>query len=173
MLNSSPRRRMASLTTRPSSPCRYGGDGIGRAQAGATSGSRASCPAWASASEPPRCGGSCSGCGSHPHRSAPARPGGSSRAGQFTGAFDAVLAAAGITVAKIPPQSPSANAYAQRWMRTVRAEVTAPHKSHKSGPGRRSPQVSHRKNGVPRHTAAHLLRWPRKPLTSLHADQAG
>jgi putative transposase len=46
------------------------------------------------------------------------------RAGQFTGAFDAVLAAAGIAVAKIPPQSPSANAYAERWVRTVRAEVT-------------------------------------------------
>jgi putative transposase len=46
------------------------------------------------------------------------------RAGQFTGAFDAVLAAAGIEVVKIPPQSPLANAYAERWVRTVRAEVT-------------------------------------------------
>jgi transposase InsO family protein len=46
------------------------------------------------------------------------------RAGQFTEAFDAVLAAAGITVVKIPPQSPGANAYAERWIRTVRAEVT-------------------------------------------------
>ena len=46
------------------------------------------------------------------------------RAGQFTGAFDAVLAAAGIEVAKIPPRSPRANAYAGRWVRTVRAEVT-------------------------------------------------
>ncbi|MEO3797829.1 integrase core domain-containing protein [Nonomuraea sp. B10E15] len=46
------------------------------------------------------------------------------RAGQFTVAFDAVLAAAGITVVKIPPRSPRANAYAERWIRTVRAEVT-------------------------------------------------
>jgi putative transposase len=46
------------------------------------------------------------------------------RAGQFTEAFDAVLAGAGTEVAKIPPRSPSANAYAERWIRTVRAEVT-------------------------------------------------
>jgi putative transposase len=46
------------------------------------------------------------------------------RAGQFTGAFDAVLAGAGIEVVKIPPRSPKANAYAERWVRTVRAEVT-------------------------------------------------
>jgi putative transposase len=46
------------------------------------------------------------------------------RAGQFTAAFDAVLAHAGITVCKIPPRSPRANAYAQRFVRTVRSEVT-------------------------------------------------
>ena len=46
------------------------------------------------------------------------------RAGQFTEAFDAVLSGAGIEVAKIPPQSPRASAYAERWVRTVRAEVT-------------------------------------------------
>jgi transposase InsO family protein len=46
------------------------------------------------------------------------------RAGQFTETFDAVLAGAGIEVVKIPPRSPSANAYAERWVRTARAEVT-------------------------------------------------
>ncbi len=46
------------------------------------------------------------------------------RAGQFTEAFDAVLAGAGIEVVKIPPRSPRANAYAERWVRTVRVEVT-------------------------------------------------
>jgi transposase len=46
------------------------------------------------------------------------------RAGQFTGAFGAVLAGAGIEVVKIPPRSPKANPYAERWVRTVRAEAT-------------------------------------------------
>ena len=46
------------------------------------------------------------------------------RAGQFTDAFDAVLAGAGIEVVKIPPRSPGANAYAGRWVRTARAGVT-------------------------------------------------
>jgi len=35
-----------------------------------------------------------------------------------------VLAAAGIEVVKIPPRSQAANAYAERWVRTARAEVT-------------------------------------------------
>jgi putative transposase len=46
------------------------------------------------------------------------------RAGQFTDAFDAVLSGAGIEVVKIPPRSPRANAFAERWVRTARAEVT-------------------------------------------------
>jgi len=46
------------------------------------------------------------------------------RAGQFTASFDAVLADAGITAVKIPPQAPRTNAYAERFVRTVRAEVT-------------------------------------------------
>jgi putative transposase len=46
------------------------------------------------------------------------------RAGQFTDGFDAVLADAGITVAKIPPRSPRANAYAERFVLAARSEVT-------------------------------------------------
>jgi putative transposase len=40
------------------------------------------------------------------------------RAGQFTAAFDAVLAAADITVLKIPAGCPQANAYAERFVLT-------------------------------------------------------
>ena len=46
------------------------------------------------------------------------------RAGQFAAGFDAVLSGAGIEVVKIPPRSPRANAFAERWVRTARAEVT-------------------------------------------------
>jgi len=46
------------------------------------------------------------------------------RAGQFTGTFDAVLAGCGIEVVKIPPRSPRANAYAERFVLTARTEVT-------------------------------------------------
>ena len=35
-----------------------------------------------------------------------------------------MLSAAGIKVVKIPLRSPRANAYPERWVRTVRAEVT-------------------------------------------------
>ncbi len=38
--------------------------------------------------------------------------------------FHAVLAGTGIEVVKIPPRSPRANAYSERWVRTGRAEVT-------------------------------------------------
>ncbi len=46
------------------------------------------------------------------------------RAGQFTASFDAVLADVGIEAVKIPPRSPRANAYAERFVLTVRTEVT-------------------------------------------------
>jgi putative transposase len=46
------------------------------------------------------------------------------RAGQFTEAFDTVLADAGIEAVKIPPRSPRANAYAERFVLTARTEVT-------------------------------------------------
>jgi putative transposase len=46
------------------------------------------------------------------------------RAGQFTASFDAVLADVGIEVVKIPPRSPRANAYAERFVLTARTEIT-------------------------------------------------
>jgi putative transposase len=46
------------------------------------------------------------------------------RAGQFTAAFDAVLADAGVTACKIPPRCPRANAHAERFVLTARTEVT-------------------------------------------------
>jgi putative transposase len=46
------------------------------------------------------------------------------RAGQFTDSFDAALASTGIEAVKIPPRSPRANAYAERFVLTSRTEVT-------------------------------------------------
>ena len=42
------------------------------------------------------------------------------RAGQFTTAFDAVLAADGIDTVKIPPRCPRGNCFAERFVLTVR-----------------------------------------------------
>jgi putative transposase len=46
------------------------------------------------------------------------------RAGQITASFDAVMADAGIEAVKIPPRSPRANAYAERFVLTARIEAT-------------------------------------------------
>jgi putative transposase len=65
------------------------------------------------------------------------------RAGQFTEAFDAVLSGAGIEVVKIPPRSPRANAYAERWVRTARAGSHRPDDEDTAaeGLGRTDPRV--------------------------------
>ena len=46
------------------------------------------------------------------------------RAGQLPAPFDPVLADAGIEAVKIPPRSPRANTYAERFVLTARTEVT-------------------------------------------------
>jgi putative transposase len=46
------------------------------------------------------------------------------RAGQSTASFDAAPASTGIQAAKIPPRSPRANAYAERFVLTARTEIT-------------------------------------------------
>ncbi len=48
------------------------------------------------------------------------------RATQFTASFDAAPASAGTEAVKIPPRSPRANAYAERFVLTTRTEVTDP-----------------------------------------------
>jgi transposase InsO family protein len=41
---------------------------------------------------------------------------------KFTEGFDQILQAAGIEAIKLPPQSPNLNAYAERWIRSLRSE---------------------------------------------------
>ncbi|WP_245666070.1 integrase core domain-containing protein [Actinoplanes subtropicus] len=46
------------------------------------------------------------------------------RDGKYSAAFDEVFTAEGITVVKIPPRTPRANCYIERWGRSLRQECT-------------------------------------------------
>src|SRR5450755_3756297 len=61
------------------------------------------------------------------------------RAGQFTASFDTVLASAGIRAVKIPPRSPRANAFAERFVLTTRTRRAAPRPPRPAGAGGRAP----------------------------------
>ncbi|GAA0743414.1 hypothetical protein GCM10010199_70600 [Dactylosporangium roseum] len=95
------------------------------------------------------------------------------RAGQLTATIDTVLADAGMTVCKIPPRSPQANAYTERFVRTTRTEVTDRMLIFAQRHLRRTlGEHARHYNGHRPHRALQL-QPPRSDRPSIHADRAG
>jgi putative transposase len=90
------------------------------------------------------------------------------RAGQFTASFDAVLADVGIEAVKIPPRSPRANAYAERFVLTFGERhlrtVLAGYETHYNG--RRPHRSRQLRPPRPNHPVADLSqeRIQRRPI---------
>jgi hypothetical protein len=112
------------------------------------------------------------------------------RAGQFTDSFDAVLTSTGIPPVKIPPRSPRANAFAERFVLTARTEVTgrmlifgelhlrvvmAGYEAHYNGPRpHRSRQLSPPRPGRrPPPGADQAQACPRRPDQRIRASRVG